>query len=72
MGLWRSRATLSAFVPAPADTGWLPGDNGNLGRRSARVKVVAEESGTSSRASADRPRKELRRAAAGLRHGRGP
>jgi hypothetical protein len=27
MGLWRSRATLSAFVPAFADTGWLPGDN---------------------------------------------
>ena len=38
MGLWRSRATLSAFVPAPADTGWLPGDNGTLGRQSPPVK----------------------------------
>ena len=41
MGLMRSRATLSAFVPASAGTGWLPGDSGNLGRATAPVKVLA-------------------------------
>ncbi len=30
MGLVRSRAALSAFVPASASTGWLPGDNCNF------------------------------------------
>jgi hypothetical protein len=33
MGLLRSRAALSAFVPAPAGTGWLPGDSQTLGPR---------------------------------------
>ena len=42
MGLWRSRATLSAFVPAQAGTGWLPGDGKKLGRTARVVKVLAD------------------------------
>jgi hypothetical protein len=38
MGLLRSRAALSAFVPALAGTGWLPGDSQTLGPGGKGVK----------------------------------
>ena len=61
MGLMRSRATLSAFVPAPADTGWLPGDdkearpNGRAGQGftdAGSAPILMK--GTRSRRGADR------------------
>lgn len=45
MGLMRSRTTLSAFVPAPADTGWLPGDEGKLRPNDMRGQASTRNGG---------------------------